>query len=62
MHVEIDHVLCVGYGVCVQSAPEVFAINDDGESAVTRPDVDGELESVTRLAEVSCPMQAVRIS
>ncbi|GHE80397.1 ferredoxin [Amycolatopsis deserti] len=62
MHIDIDRELCEGYGVCVQSAPEVFALDDEGDSVVLRPEVDGDLEQGVVLAEKSCPMQAVRLS
>ncbi|WP_109529334.1 ferredoxin [Nocardia aurea] len=61
MRINIDQSLCEGYGVCVQSAPEIFALDDDGDSVVLSPHVAGELESSAVLAERSCPMHAVRL-
>jgi ferredoxin len=62
MHVEVDRDICEGYGVCAQSAPEVFALDENGESVVLRSEVGAALAARTRLAETSCPMRAVRIS
>lgn len=61
MHVEIDKDVCEGYGVCAQSAPEVFALDSSGESVVLQPEVGEALAASTRMAETTCPMQAVRI-
>lgn len=62
MKVEIDYDRCEGYGLCAQSAPDVFAIDDDGDSHVLQPDVDGSQSDSVRLAEVSCPMKAVKLT
>jgi ferredoxin len=62
MRVDVDRSRCEGYGVCVQSAPGIFALDDDGESVVLTPEAGPELEPGAVLAEKSCPMQAVRIS
>jgi ferredoxin len=62
MHIEIDHGRCEGYAVCVQSAPDLFALDDDGESVVLQPEPDAEHTAGALLAQTSCPMKAVRIS
>lgn len=59
MHVDIDRDRCEGYGVCAQSAPEVFELDDEGDPVVLRSEVEGELADGAVLAERSCPMQAV---
>jgi ferredoxin len=62
MRIEIDRELCEGYGVCVQSAPDLFALDDEGNSEILQADVPADLERGAMLAEKSCPMQAVRLS
>jgi ferredoxin len=62
MRVDIDRARCEGYGVCVQSAPEVFALDVDGDPVILRPEVAGDVARDALLAEQSCPMQAVRLS
>jgi ferredoxin len=56
--VRIDRHLCVGFGDCIDLAPEVFELDADG-IAVVRP----EAESVTRELLVSackaCPVDAL---
>ncbi len=62
MHIDIDRERCEGYGVCVQSAPDIFDLDDEGDPVVLRADVDRALTEGAVLAERSCPMQAVRTS
>ena len=62
MRVEIDRNRCESYGVCVQSAPDIFALDDEGDSVVLTPEVTDEMTSGAAMAERSCPMQAVRLS
>lgn len=62
MHIDIDRDVCEGFGVCAQSAPDVFALDDEGDPVVLKPEVDPDLVPGVSLAEQSCPMQAVRIS
>ncbi|WP_181780862.1 ferredoxin [Pseudonocardia pini] len=60
MHIDIDRGRCEGYGVCVQSAPDLFDLDDEGDPVILRADVDGDLTDAAALAERSCPMQAVQ--
>lgn len=54
----IDRAACSGYGACIDVAPEVFMLADDGIVVALVSDADG-----LRLAEAvrSCPMGALRI-
>ncbi len=47
---------CIGCGLCVSTAPDVFAFTDDGKSEVI-----GDLEDESRLDEViaACPVGAI---
>ena len=62
MHIDIDRGRCEGYGVCVQSAPDIFDLDDEGDPVVLQPDIDGALTEGASLAERSCPMNAVQTS
>ncbi len=60
MKVRVEAERCQGHGVCVASAPELFAFDEAGEKALavsrelTAPDRDG-----ARGAEASCPELAI---
>lgn len=57
--VRIDRTLCVGFGDCVEKAPEAFALDDDGVAVFVEPDsVDPE-----RLLEACavCPVDALTV-
>lgn len=62
MHIDIDRDRCKGYGVCVQSAPEIFDLDDEGDPVVLKSEVDPADSPGAVLAEKSCPMQAVRLN
>jgi ferredoxin len=56
--VRIDRHLCVGFGDCIESAPEVFELDGEGIAVVR-----GEAPAVTRERLVSacrsCPVDAL---
>jgi len=59
--VKINKERCIGCGVCVALAPEVFEIGDDGKSHVKVTEVSGKLEKKVREAAENCPAQAISI-
>lgn len=62
MKVRVDRERCQGHGVCSGEAPEVFALDDDGELEVLQerpPEAQREkVENALRF----CPTQALSIS
>ncbi len=56
--VKVNLDACIGCGVCVSSAPDVFAFTDDGKSEVVG-DVtdDAAIEDVV----ASCPVGAIEV-
>ncbi len=55
--VQIDHDICTGFADCVDVAPTVFALNDDGLAVVLDPDaVEPDL---LKDAADSCPVSAI---
>lgn len=55
--IRIDHEICAGFGDCVDAAPDVFALNEDGLAIVLDPDsVDAD---VLIAAAESCPVSAI---
>lgn len=62
MKIEIDLGLCQGHGQCVESAPEVFEIRDDGYAYLLVDEIpESERDNVIDAAK-RCPAEAIRIS
>jgi ferredoxin len=53
MAITIDADKCIGCGLCVNLAPEVFEMSDDGKAVVINPSADaGDIAS-------QCPVEAI---
>jgi ferredoxin len=63
MNISIDGTLCQGHGLCNMSAPEVFALDDNGHSCVESPDIpaDERLRARVLAAAAACPERAISI-
>jgi ferredoxin len=61
MRVTADREVCVGAGMCVLSAPELFDQDDDGIVSLRSSD-PGPNEEAAREAAGLCPSGAVRVS
>ena len=57
--IEVDRQLCYGFGDCVDSAPAVFALDDEDVSVVIDPD-GAPLDDVVEAAQ-NCPVDAIVI-
>ena len=58
--VHVDRALCIGSGDCVDTAPDVFQLDDEDKAVVVDPDaapVDDILE-----AAQNCPVSAIFIA
>jgi ferredoxin len=58
--VQVDRALCIGSGDCVDTAPDVFQLDDEDKAVVVDPDaapVDDILE-----AAQNCPVSAIFIA
>ncbi len=58
MKVSIDKEACIGCGVCVSIAPDVFEMDDDGKAKVIKE--EGFDESTVQSAIDQCPTQAIK--
>ena len=59
IHIEVDRALCIGSGDCVDTAPDVFQLDNEDKAVVVDPDgapVDEVLE-----AAANCPVSAIRV-
>ncbi|MBC7327099.1 ferredoxin [bacterium] len=59
MKVKVDRELCIGCGLCEESCPEVFALDDEGKAYVL-PDADLEACDLEEVAN-SCPAEAITV-
>ena len=60
MKIIADRDVCIGAGMCVMSAPEVFDQDDDGVVVVLEVDVPPEHAVAAARAVASCPSGALR--
>ena len=59
--VEVDVARCEGHGLCEQTAPEVYELNDDGEVVVLVDDLPGDLVARAEAGARVCPVAALRV-
>ncbi|MCI3930383.1 ferredoxin [Streptomyces sp. AN091965] len=59
-HVEVDRSVCIGSGMCVNLAPDGFALDSARQSHPRRAEVDAS-EQLLGAAE-GCPVEAITIS
>ncbi len=60
LHIEVDHMRCVGNAMCLELAPGVFAHNHWRQSEVVDPEGDN-LEDILEAAG-NCPTSAISVS
>lgn len=62
MRITADYDRCEGHGLCVEQAPEIFDLDDEGELVhrFDGVDVPVELHDAAGRAVDSCPVAALR--
>ena len=60
MKVTANRDVCIGAGMCVMSAPEVFDQDDDGVVVLLTAEVPAEHADAAARAVASCPSGALR--
>lgn len=60
-HIELDRPRCEGHGLCEQTAPEIYRLDDDGELEVLIEDVPPELRAKAEAGARVCPVAALRV-
>ena len=60
MKIEADRDVCIGAGMCVMTADEVFDQGDDGIVVVLEVEVPAEHAAAAARAVASCPSGALR--
>lgn len=59
-HLEVDRTVCIGSGMCVNSAPDGFKLDAVRQSHPVQPDADAA-EALLAAAE-GCPVEAITIT
>lgn len=60
LSVTVEPSVCIGSGNCIETAPEAFAMNDDGVAVVVDPTAVSTDDLLA--AEASCPVAAILVS
>ncbi len=56
--VKIDRTLCVGFGDCIDEAPEIFEFDDEGIAVFAADATEAERDTLSE-ACASCPVDAL---
>ena len=59
MNPKVDAETCSGCGLCEETCPEVFKLNDDNIAEVISPSPGAELEDKVRESADACPVDAI---
>ena len=60
MEIKIDNDLCTGCGLCEETCPDIFKLNEDEDIAeVVKTDYDENDEECIDEAIESCPTEAI---
>jgi ferredoxin len=61
MKVTVDKDLCAGTGLCQNTCPEVFEVDEEGVSTVKKNPVPREFEQACKEAAEHCPTNAISV-
>jgi len=59
LKITVNKAKCIASGDCVETAPTVFQLDDDGKSDVMNP--TGATDAVIVAAARSCPVKAITV-
>ncbi len=59
LQIEVDRGLCIGSGDCVDTAPDVFQLDDEDKAVVVDPD-GASVDDVVQAAS-NCPVSAITV-
>ena len=60
MRAIVDEEACIGCGLCPETCPEVFEMNDDKARVKVDPVPEGSIATCKEAAE-NCPVEAIKI-
>ena len=61
MRIAADRERCEGHGLCADTAPDVYDLDDDAVVVVLREDVPPALERKAEAGARVCPVAALRV-
>lgn len=61
MKVLVDFELCQSHGLCMQAAPEVFEVRDDGFLYILQEEPPESLRKKVQTAVRECPTGAIKL-
>ncbi len=61
MRVTVDIDTCIGCGLCPETCPEVFEMDDEDKARVKVDKVPPDVEDACREAVEECPVEAILI-
>lgn len=59
--VEVDRDRCEGHGLCEQTAPAIYRLDDEGELELLMQDIPPELRAMAEAGARVCPVAALRV-
>ncbi|HHW18331.1 MAG TPA: ferredoxin [Firmicutes bacterium] len=59
--VTVDKDLCIGCGLCADTCPDVFQLEDDGKAGVKSQDAANANLSCAKDAASTCPTEAIKV-
>ena len=62
MIVTVDRTKCCGYAMCVETAPEVYQLDDSGYACAVVEVVPPEMADAARRGARACPQTAIRVT
>ena len=62
MRVTVDQDMCEGHGICVDIAPEIFVLREDGLAEVILADPPAEMNEAAGDAARRCPASAISVT
>ena len=60
MTVTVDEETCIGCGLCAETCPEVFEMNDD-KARVKVDEVSEDVTETCKEATENCPVEAIQM-
>jgi ferredoxin len=60
MKVTVDEETCIGCGLCAETCPEVFEMNDD-KALVNVDEVPEDVMEICKEATENCPVEAIQM-
>jgi ferredoxin len=61
MKATVDRETCTGCGLCPETCPEVFELDDEGLARVKADPVPADAEASAREASEGCPVDAITL-